>query len=178
MFNLGSPTLVVSKYLVDENAADGKYLNIVGRPSGLMSWLLTLMKINPQTNLELQNDRLSVSLSQLSGESHTVVPLDAIDITKCGFSKKLRWLVLGIATLLGGVSAGDGGVFMMALLLSAVFLVLYFFSNRMFLSVTAGGESVVIEYKKSVVEGVKVDLDRTLAAIEVLNGRVLAMRAD
>ena len=42
----------------------------------------------------------------------------------------------------------------------------------MFISVAAGNKSVDIAFKKGVIEGVSVDLDRTLSAIQLLNNMV------
>ena len=52
MFKFGMPTLVVRKFNIDENGSDGKYIELSGRPSGLLSWLLTLMKLDTVTTLK------------------------------------------------------------------------------------------------------------------------------
>lgn len=173
MFKFGMPTLVIRKFNVNENGSDGKYIEIIGRASGLISWILTLMKLDTLTTLQLEADRLFVKNSSLSGEIHTAIPLGAIESTQCGFSKSLIWLTLTVIAIAGGVLSGDGGAFIGALVIGAIFFVIYFFSKRMFISVTAGSTTVAIAFKKGVIEGVSVDLDKTLAALQLLNSMVV-----
>lgn len=173
MFKFGMPTLVVRKFSVEENGSDGKFLEIIGRASGLISWILTVLKLDTLTTLQLEADRLSVKTSNLSGEVHTVMPLGAIESTQCGFSKSMIWITLAVVVIVGGLSSGGGWVFIGSLIVGATFLLIYFSSKRMFISVTAGGTSVAIAYKKGVIEGVTVDLDRTLSAIRLLNSMVV-----
>lgn len=169
MFNFGMPTLVIRKFNVHENGSNGKYLEIIGRASGLISWILTLMKLDTLTTLYLETDRLFVKTSSLSGETHTVMPLGAIESTQCGFSKSMIWLALAVIVVLGGMSSGEGGEFIVSLIIGAIFFVMYFLSKRMFISVTAGSTTVAITFKKGVIEGVSVDIDNTLAALKLLN---------
>jgi len=173
----GMPTLIVRKFEIDENAANGNYLQIEGRTSGLVSWLLTLMKLDTLTTMELNTDRLSVKASNLSGQIHTVMPLRAISSTQCGFSKSLAWLTWAIIIFIGGLLSRDSGVFIVSLIISALFLLVYIFSKNMLISVSTGGaKGVAIAFKRGVVEGISVDLNRTLKAIELLNKVVAEKR--
>ena len=173
MFKFGMPTLVIRKFNVNESGSDGRYLEIVGRASGLISWLLTLMKLDTLTTLYLEADRLFVKTSSLSGETHTVMPLGAIESTQCGFSKSMIWITLAVIIVLGGLSSGEGGVFFFSLVIGAIFFAIYFLSKRMFISVTAGSTTIAIAFKKGVIEGTSVDLDKTLSALQLLNEMVL-----
>ena len=173
MFKFGMPTLVVRKFNIDENGSDGKYIELSGRPSGLLSWLLTLMKLDTVTTLKLEKDRLSVKSSSLSGEIHTVMPLGAIESTQCGFSKSLSWLLIGTFIIISGILSGDGGAFFLSLIVGIILFIIYFFSKKMFISVSAGDTTVSIGFKKGVIEGVTVDLERTKSAIELLNDKIV-----
>ena len=177
MFKFGMPTLVIRKFNVNENGLDGKYLEIVGRASGLISWILTLMKLDTLTTLYLEADRLSVKTASLSGETHAVMPLGAIESTQCGFSKSLSWLVLAVISVLGALLGGEASTFIGSLLMGAIFLALYFFSNRMFISIKAGNETISIAFQKGIIEDVSVDLDQTLAALQLLNSMVVKEHA-
>jgi len=177
LFKFGTPTLVVRKFSIDESGPDGLYLEIVGRASGFISWILTLMKLDTLTTLKLEEDRLSVKSSSLSGEIHTVMPLGAIESTQCGFSKSIIWLTLGIITIVSGLLNGFGGNMIVFLIIGAIFVLVYFLSKRMFISVAAGDKSVDIAFKEGVIEGVSVDLDRTLSAIQLLNKMVTKQHA-
>jgi hypothetical protein len=173
MFGLGIPTLVIRKFHIDENGSEGKFIEIEGRATGLISWILTILKLDTLTILQLKGDQLKVKASSLSGEVHTVMPLSAIETTQCGFSKSLIWLNLAVIAFLYGVVSGDGGVFLLMLLLAVVFGAIYYFSKRIFLSATAGDTKVAIAFKKGVMEGTNIDFDRTLTAIQLLNKLVL-----
>ena len=173
MFRFGTPTLVIRKFNIDENGSDGNFLEIIGRATGLISWILTLMKLDTLTTLQLKEDQLKVKASSLSGEVHTVMPLTAIEATQCGFSKSIIWFNLAAIVLLFGILFARSGVFFGSLLVAVIFFVIYFFSKRMFISATAGGTSVAIVFKKGVMEGSTVDFDQTMSAIQLLNKMVL-----
>ncbi len=87
MLKLGTRTLAARMFNADEEGKDGKYIEIIGRASGLISWILTLMSLDTLTTLRLEANNLSVKSSSLSGVIHTVMPLGAIGSTQCGFFK-------------------------------------------------------------------------------------------
>ena len=173
MFNFGVTTLVLRQFTINDQGSDGPAIEIVGRASGLIAWLLTAMKLNTLTTLRLHDNELSVVYGSLSGETHTLVPVSAIESTQCGYSKSLIYLYLAIGVVLFGLSSGELIPFLGFLLLGAVFGALYYFSNRMFIAVSAGNRTVMIAYKKGLIEGEPVDLDRTLEAIAVINRNVI-----
>ena len=174
MFNFGVTTLVLTKFSVDREATDTPAIEVAGRASGFMAWLLTQMKLNTLTTLTLQGDEVSLVEGSLSGETHTVIPISAVESTKCGYSKNLLLLYLGIILLLIGLSSGEFAPFLGLAIVAAVFFALYYFSNRVFISISAGGETAMIAFKKGLIEGEQVDLERTLQAIAVINENVLA----
>jgi len=173
MLKFGIPTLVLRQFDINENATEGSTIEITGRATGLISWLLTVMKLSTLTTLRLDADRLSVVTAGLSGEIHTVMPLGAIESTQCGYSKTVAFLAIAIGSLLFGLTTGEMGAFLVFLVIAVAFFVGYFLSDKMFVSVTAGGINVAIAYKKGVIDGVSVDLDRTLQAIQVLNQKII-----
>jgi len=177
MLKFGIPTLVLRQFDIDDQTTDKPAIEITGRATGFLSWLLTVMKLSTLTTLRLDSDRLSVVTTSLSGEIHTVIPLSAIDSTQCGFSKTSWFLGVAVALLLLGISSGVLATFLIALILAAIFGAVYFYSDKMFISVAAGGTNVAIAYKKGAIDGVTVDLDRTLQAIKLLNQGVLRERS-
>jgi len=174
MFKFGVTTLVLRKFEINKEAVEAPAIEIVGRPGGFIAWLLTAMKLNTLTTLRLEGDELSVVYGSLSGETHTVIPVSAIESTQCGHSKTLAYLYLGIISVLFGLSTGELIPFLGLLIMGGVFFAAYYLSNRMFISVSAGNRTEMIAYKKGLVEGETVDLDRTLEAIDIINTNVLA----
>ena len=177
MFGIGRPTLAIRQFNINEAASDAPAIEIEGRAVGFVSWLLTLMKLSTLTTLRLEADRLVFVESSLSGEIHTVVPLAGIDSTQCGYSKTIWLLGVAVAVLLVGLSTGDGGPILVSILIAAAFGAAYFFSDKMFISISAGSTKVALEYKKGVIEGTTIDLERSLQAIAVINGKVMEQRS-
>ena len=177
MLSFGMPTLVLRQFDINEVASDGPSIEIEGRATGFVSWLLTVMKLSTLTTLKLESDRLSLVSASLSGEIHTVIPLGAIESTQCGYSKAISLLDAAFLVLAVGLSTGELGGFLVSLLIAAVFGAAYFFSDKMFISVAAGDTKVAIAYKKSAIEGTQIDLERTLQAIRVINQRIIQGRS-
>ena len=177
MFGFGKPTLVLRQFDINESATEGPPIEIEGRATGFMQWLLTAMKISTLTTLRLDTDRVSFVNAGLDGEEHTVIPLAAIDSTQCGYSKSILLLVAAVGVLLFGSVTGEVAPMFVSLIFAAVLGASYYFSDKMFISISAGSTKVTIEYKKGVIEGVNVDLERSLQAIRVINERIMAQRA-
>ena len=173
MFKFGLPTLVLRQFSINEAATSDPAIEITGRASGFTQWLLTAMKLSTLTTFRLQGDELSVVSGGLSGETHTVIPVSAIESTQCGFSKSMGFLIAGAAFLLLGLLSAKLNVLLMSAVVAAVAFALYYFSNRMFISVSAGDRTETIQYKKGLIDGQSVDLERTLQAIAIVNAAVL-----
>lgn len=60
MLSFGMFTLVLRQFDINESASDGPPIEIAGRASGFVSWLLTVMKLSTLTALRLESDRVSV----------------------------------------------------------------------------------------------------------------------
>ena len=177
MFGIGRPTLALRQFNISEDPSVTPAIEIEGRAVGFISWLLTIMKLSTLTRLRLESDQLTLVESSLSGEIHTVIPLAAVDSTQCGYSKTMWLLVAAMLSVLAGLSTGEGGPIMLSIVIAVVFGAAYFFSDKMFISASAGSTKLAIEYKKGVIEGTKVDLETSLRAISVINSKVMEQRA-
>lgn len=177
MFGIGRPTLALRQFDINEDASEGPAIEIEGRAVGFVSWLLTLMRLSTLTKLRLESDRLAFVESSLSGEIHTVIPLAGVDSTQCGYSKTIWLLGAAGASILVGLSTGDGGPILVSIIIAAIFGAAYFFSDKMFISVSAGSTKVAIEYKKGMIESIQVDLESSLQAIAVINKKVMEQRS-
>jgi len=177
MLSFGMPTLVLRQFDINDATSDGPAIEIEGRATGFVSWLLTIMKLSTLTTLRLESDRVSVVAPGLSGEIHTVIPLGAIDSTQCGYSKAISLLAAAFVVLAIGLSTGELAPFLLSLLVAVAFGAAYFFSDKMFISVSAGDTTVAIAYKKSAIEGTQIDLERTLQAIQLINQKIIQGRS-
>ncbi|MBR6022204.1 MAG: hypothetical protein IK066_07275 [Kiritimatiellae bacterium] len=157
---LGRSALVVKEVRIDESAEC--QVKVVARKGGLISWLLSLLRINSTFTLSVFADRIESEEGSFSGLVKTVVPLSALDTYTSGFTKPAILLVL--AVLLVGASvwaaAADvpgylAGIF---LLVALLFVLRYFLRKCLLLSFTTNGANgILFLFKRSVIEGVDVD---------------------
>ena len=68
---LGSNALALQEKVI--NSEGPCYVRLVGRKSGLIDWLLTLLGINTRTMLEIYEDRIEYSYGSLSGRVLEVI---------------------------------------------------------------------------------------------------------
>lgn len=175
-----SPTLVLKALNIFSEGKDGTYINIIGRPAGMISWLLTALGLETTTTLVLTSDRLTYSGASFRGEHYTVLPLPSIESTSCGYSKPIGWVVAGVLAIIIGLVfdrpdvQAESIIRIVAIVLGALFIIKYFFSKKMYMAVSAGQTTVSISFKKSVIENVPVTLERTKEAISVLNTKSVA----
>jgi hypothetical protein len=57
---------------------NGNYVHIVGREAGLISWLLSLMKIDPVTSVEIKDNVVLFSCGSLEGAEKRVIPIGSV----------------------------------------------------------------------------------------------------
>ena len=184
-FVSGTP-IVLSKFLVNEDLTARTSVEIVGRASGPVSWILTALRLEPEFRLVVTNSEVSIRRGSLSGLSHIYVPLGKISAVVCGYQRSV--LALGFATLfavgfllnlLSGFFenssqvGSDMGLAFGFLILAGIAGLVYFLSKRI---------GIVVEtmhphglaFKRSVIENVSVDLPEALRAISIINARILA----
>ena len=71
-------------------------------------------------------------------------------------------------------SQQGGGIFLLSLIIGGIFLVAYWLSKKMTISVeTYGGMIMVLTFKGSVIENIPVDIQQAVQAIEVVNKKVI-----
>jgi hypothetical protein len=172
------PSLVLRKFHVNESAPDGVLVEIVGRASGVTAWLLTIMGFDAETSLKLSNNELSFRSSSLFGQIHQVAPLQSISSTHCGYSKPIGYLILGVLFVLGGFpglgQSGGGGIFLIGLIIGGIFLIAYWLSKKMTISIETGGGMIMgLVFKRSVIENVPVDIQKAIQAMNVVNKKVI-----
>jgi hypothetical protein len=198
------PTLVLRRFDLQESPRDGVFIRIAGRPSGIIYWLMTVLRLSEETSLEVRGDRFSLRSASLRGQAHDVVPLTSIASTSCAYTRPIWCLFVAGAALLSGIVGGLGtfgaffgaafeggsaaeraagafGGFALAVIgaaiFSAIFLVTYWLSRKLLLAVETNGARVVgVIFKPSVIENVSVDIHRAMQAVELLNRKVLESR--
>jgi hypothetical protein len=175
----GGPTLVLKKFSVSESSQDGVFIEIVGRASGFMAWLLTVLGFDAETQLNVTENDFSFKSSSLFGQIVQTAPLLNISSTHCGYSKPIGFLIIGCIFIIGGIISsmgryGSSGAFIAGLIIGGIFLLLYWLSKKMTLSFeTNGGMIMGLTFKRSVIENVAVDIEKARQAIEVINKNII-----
>lgn len=176
---IAGPILVLRKFIIEEDQSSNVLVDIVGRASGITAWLLTVIGLDAETSLKVTDKEVSFKSSSVSGQTHQVVPLPSVSSIHCGYSKSISYLILGAIVLLTSLftvldQGGGGAFFLIGLIIGGVFLVAYYLSKKIVVSVeTSGGIVLGLSFKRSVIENVSVDIDKALKAIEIVNLTVI-----
>ena len=187
--------LVVRSFEISEDPSSQTPIKIEGRAPGLISWLLTLLRLRPEVFLVLSPKGLTFHSASLSGVSRSFIPLPCIASTSCGYRRPIWALILavicvgwGLVSLLGPLfalpfsSGSEGGILFAAglggllawLLVGAIFGLVYYLWKRIAITIeTSGGNHFGLLFQPSLIEGKSIDLPEALRAIAILNARVL-----
>lgn len=154
---VGPAALAVKELHIDPEGNEGSYVRISGRKSGLADFFLSLIKIDTTTTFEVFEDHIKFTEGNLSGRVTTVLPLSAISSSSSGYFKPVLYLVIGFPLI---------AVFGLGLL-----LIIYYFLHKTLLVTTEShsGATAAIAFKRSVVEGVKVEKEQAEEIIEIIN---------
>jgi len=139
----------------DEN---DNYVHIIGREGGILSWLLSLIKIDPTTAIEIKDNVVIFSQGSLEGTQKRVIPIASVCSAYYGYKKPWKEaLVIGLILLpLFGIGLIAGP--------------LYYFLNK---TLTVGivensGWIGGFSFKRSVVEGKNITEVETDRVIEII----------
>lgn len=169
----GGPTLVLRKFEIDETPSANVLVDIAGRASGIMGWLMTVVGLNPETRLKVTNQEVSFTSSSLFGQVHQAVPLIRVSSTHCGYSKPVGYLIAGAVVLVGGILLG-GRAILAGFVAAGACAAAYYLSKKVVISLeSTGGMVLGLSFSPSVLENVPVDIERARKAIEILNQRIM-----
>ena len=138
--------------------AAGVYVNIVGRQAGLISWLLSLMGIDPITSIEIKGDIIHFAQGSLEGTERRVIPISSVCSAYYGYKKPWKEAV------------AIGVVLMPVFFIGVVAGPLYYFLNK---TLTVGVIEVSgwvggFSFKRSVIEGKEITENEAHAVIEII----------
>ena len=176
------PTLVLRRFQVSSTAHNGLYVEIVGRPEGLLGWLLTTIGLDAQVSYSITDTDVTIESAGLQGNSREITPISNIASASVGYMKSFWTLIFGILAVVYGLYSGllkDSSVMLgLGLLVGGILLVRYWLSNRLHIAVITNGGSVLgLRFKRSVIEGVAVDFEKCAAVIDTLQSLMLAAQA-
>lgn len=172
-----TPTVVVTRYHVEPAHDARKPIEIVGRASGIIGWLLTTLRLSDEMCLTVTSTDVAFKRASLKGELQDLVPLVHVASTTYGYAKPLWLLVLGAVALIMGVrNFGDSNMTAFVyLVVAAASLIRYFLQQTTLIQVeTTGGGRLALSFKRSVIENVNIDLAAAQRIAGRLNHAVLA----
>jgi hypothetical protein len=162
--------------------ADENYVVISGRRSGLISWFLSLIGIDPTTTIKVGMDRVEFHASSISGIKNRMIPLRGVCSTYYGYHKPwgkaiavfllLLWLFTTLSTLFSAMNGNAQfffGAFLISLVVSLGIALIYYFLNRTLTLGFVENSGVIsgIQFKRSIIENIDVDEDQARMACEI-----------
>lgn len=162
MIRILGPALVLKQFSTDPPTGR---VYIVGRQPGLVGWMLSVMGVDAQTELNINPTEVSFRQASMFGETITSCPISRVASISAGYAKPVEYLILAALT-------------MITVIIPLVLLVLFFLEKRVFISVeTTGGHVFSIAFKRSIIEGVAVDQERAKEVVAILQRSILASGA-
>jgi hypothetical protein len=171
--------MVLRKFILNPVATDNENLvTILGRKSGLIAWLLTLIKIYPEIGFIVTAKNLRFHNKSLSGEMNTVMTLKNVAHIRCEYYKPFWTLVLAIICVLFFIiSASDSDIGIaenIFLTVSIVLFLIYSFNKSILIvAETCGGKIFKVKFKPSFIENVAVNLDQARSVVEIINAQII-----
>ena len=173
--------LVLKEFRIDENAET--FINIKGREEGILSWLLSMIGLDPI--VEMQCNRMGIlyrSSSARKGQLNITIPNSAVTGVVAGYNKPFFLLVFAAIFIIGGFffggfsyGRGSGMFRILGLIIGIALIVTYMLKKNLIFGVYNGGDKLVAHLivKRSVIEGIAVDFDKFEKAAALLNKVIL-----
>lgn len=140
--------LVIKQWSVNENAEAGKpVVRIHGRQSGIISFLLSWIGVEPVTTLEMTRDQVIFHEGSWSGSRKYVLPISSLTSGYFGYTKPWQVaLMIGVALM---------PFFFIGLVAGPLYYVL---NKQLELGLfDSGGRTVAVAFKKSFIENKSID---------------------
>ncbi len=184
--------LVLKRWRISdlETGDDEGFVDIAGRQSGLIAWLLALCGIDPTTSFNATHEGITFRSTSLSGSNLVFIAYDCVSSVSWGYFKPWKSAAIifilmlmpssgCLTAMFSGVGSdalslpGIGDMFMgfvAGALLAAAVALLYYFLNRLLTIQVAeiAGAAYSIQFKRSVIESIDVDAKQAERVYEVV----------
>lgn len=154
------------------------YVHLAGRKAGVISWLLSLMGVDPTTTLAIKENRIELSEGSLSGRMIHMIPMSAISNLGAGYSKPIILLVVAavlflfpIVSYLCAPSCPLPIELKIVLFLVAIACAVFYYLKKTLTLFFVPGSSIPasIGFRRSVIEGVGIDENTAFEIIEIVS---------
>lgn len=156
-------SLVIKKWSAEtKKNEDGNFVHLVGREAGLLSWILSLFKIDPISEVEIKENLLKFSSSSLAGQEKRIIPMKSITSAYYGYEKPWKMaLLLGIAFM---------PIFFSGLIIGPLYYILN--KNLTVGVVEASGWVGAFSFKRSIIEGQNINEEEAYRVIEIIRSLI------
>ena len=156
--------LVVKKWHSDVRPRDdGAYVDIVARQAGLISWLLALLKVDPQYTLRITFDKVIYEARSVFGYQRVVLPIASVSSLHFGYAKPWKWVLFWLVIFSASARLAwtldypvSAGLLVLAGLVVAM-LVLIFKRSLAIGIRDQDGHDYSLQLKRSVIEGQEIN---------------------
>ena len=179
--------LVVQKLEAHELATSEApcLLELSGRQQGFFSFRLTLVGLSPVTSFRLTPVEVCCNSTSLFGRRNQAIPLRAISSVDAGVRKPISYLFVACSFLFIGLFGSPGvlwrqgffpflGTLLVCGIFAALFAWLYTINKTFFISIFKnGGPPLTLAFKPNVIEGVPLDLEKSLELAKIIRTKVV-----
>jgi hypothetical protein len=155
--------LVIKKWYASHTAnPQGNYVHLVGREAGLFAWFLSLIGIDPTTEIEIKENLIIFTAGSLSGREKRVIPMKSVCSAYYGYKKPWQAaLLIGILLLpLFGVGLIAGPLY-------------YFLNKELTVGVVETSSWVGgFSFKRSVIEGQNIEEQNAYEVIDIIRSLI------
>lgn len=160
-------------------------VHVVGRKGGLISFILTLLRLQNETHLMVTPLAVELETQSLFGVSRVTVPLGHIASVRGGVGRPLEYAIAAIicitlafsSLLVGVVSRGAIVGALLFSLIAAGCVVLYFLRKAFFVRISSqAGLEIAVSFLPSLLEARPIDFAQAMSALDVLRYLVVQGR--
>lgn len=160
--------LVIKQWTANRTAdAEGIHVRIIGREAGLLSWFLSLIKVDPTTTIIINKNLVMFEQGSLAGFRKRIIPVSSICSAFYGYTKPWQAAVT-LAVIVGGAL---GAIHILAGILGGLIAGMLYYYLNMTLSlgfIENSGVGSGIDFKRSIIEGQNIDEGQAREVIEIV----------
>lgn len=156
--------LVLKKWAVTESSNEhDNIVQIIGRESGIISFLLSLIGVDPTTSFILLKNKIIFTSGSWQGQKRIIVPLNNISSCYFGYTKPWKLaVIIGIITV---------PVFFLGFILGPLY---YFLNKQLEIGlVDNSGSTYPIAFSRSIIENIKIDEKESLRILEIIEKTIM-----
>lgn len=160
--------LVLKKWRAEKSANEkGNYVHLVGREAGLFAWLLSLIGIDPTTEIEIKDNLIVFTAGSLSGREKRVIPMNSVCSAYYGYAKPWKEaLAIGLLLM---------PVFFIGLVAGPLY---YILNKKLSVGIVeSSGWVGGFSFKRSVIEGQNIDESKAYEVIDIVRTLIEAKTA-